>query len=98
MTDILRQKKSTLLFVTGMVASCLLVLPLIIDVSLVPRFAVLSAVCGAFLLFNRVNVLSILKDNGILMLFALFAVWNVASIAWSIDKPEAMFSAGKAMT
>lgn len=89
-------KKIIKIFLFGIFASLTLILPAILDLSLVPRFIGLSVTLLVFLFFlNKLRLNPIIKLDLILLSYLVFVIYCLCSAFWSQNVAESLFSSFK---
>lgn len=82
-------------FITGIFLSSLLAFPLLMDITLTPRFIALAVCCllSAWFIFSSGEVK--LKGDPILLSYGAYTLFCLLSITWSHTKSESIFEASK---
>ena len=84
------------IFITGILLSCFITSPFILDFTLTPRFISLAVTMLIVLLFMfRHNDNIEIKTDAVLLFYFFYTAFSVLSILWAKNKSEALFESSK---
>ena len=84
------------IFITGILLSCFITSPFILDFTLTPRFISLAVTMLIVLLFMfRHNDNIEIKTDAVLLFYFFYTALSVLSILWAKNKSEALFESSK---